>query len=368
MSAILTEDRSTLDLLAALRAPRFLLELPSDRLTDVLGRARSSNVLGRLAARASFLDESTTPPRLSRILRAVLIQADAFQRSARFEVNRLRRALGPLGDGMILLKGAAYLALRLPVARGRHSGDVDLLFPPKLLAAVESRLLEQGWVHQYTDEYTQSYYRRWMHELPPLRQPQRLAAVDIHHSILPLTSRITPNSEALVRDATDIPGNAGLRALCAADMTIHLALHFAHDGDFDHSLREAIDLDDMLRHFGSRTEFWASLLDRADLHGAQRPLHYAVAVTHALLGTPIPDFVISRLARHALPSTIDRLIRGGMVRCLADTGRISPGLATAVWRQALYIRSHWLRMPPPLLALHLTRQAARRIAGHRSTP
>ncbi|MBM3524045.1 MAG: nucleotidyltransferase family protein, partial [Alphaproteobacteria bacterium] len=272
----------------------------------------------------------------------------------------------PLGDGMILLKGAAYLALQLPVARGRHSGDVDLLFPRERLPAVETRLLERGWAHHYTDEYTQSYYRRWMHELPPLRQPERLAAVDIHHNILPLTSRIAPDPTALIRESTEIPGLPGLRALCAPDMTIHLALHFAHDGDFDHSLREAIDLDDMLRHFGTDSGFWSVLLDRADLHGAHRPLHYAIAVTRMLLGTPVPEHVVSRLASHALPSTIDRMIRSGMVRCLADTGRISPGLATTMWRQAFYIRSHWLRMPPPLLALHLTRQAARRLAGERS--
>ena len=45
-----------------------------------------------------------------------------------------------------------------------------------------------------SDPYDDAYYRRWMHELPPLIHRERDRMIDVHHTILPLTARITPDA------------------------------------------------------------------------------------------------------------------------------------------------------------------------------
>jgi hypothetical protein len=73
---------------------------------------------------------------LERLPAAVLIQIQAEaaiavenQRSLRWEVNRIQRALTSLDVPVILLKGAAYIVADLPPAPGRIATDVDILVP-----------------------------------------------------------------------------------------------------------------------------------------------------------------------------------------------------------------------------------------------
>ena len=67
-------------------------------------------------------------------------------RAVRWEVNRISRALRDVGAPVILLKGAAYLAMQLPAARGASFSDVDVLVPKARLSQVESALLQRGWM------------------------------------------------------------------------------------------------------------------------------------------------------------------------------------------------------------------------------
>lgn len=359
-------DAPARDLLTALQTPRFLGEVSAARLTAIIGRARSSGVLGRLAAR-SRLDDTTSklPARLNQHFQAAMTQAEAHQRITRFEVDRLQRALGALGEGMILLKGAAYVVAELPAARGRHSGDVDVLFARTRLPEIEARLLAKGWMQEYTAEYTQEYYRQWMHELPPLRHSTRMAVVDLHHTILPLTNRLRPDPAALISRSVSIPGGSGARILDPCDMVLHVAAHLAQDGDFNQSLREIVDLDDLVRDFSKRPEFWSNLTERAEQHQLGRPLHYALSAASSLLRTPIPEEVIGRFA---LPHWFDEIITQAIATSLAGSGRSQVDPLTRICREALYVRSHWLRMPPLMLARHLGRKTWSRVqAGLRIT-
>lgn len=362
-------DASARDLLAALQSPRLLGEVEPARLTALIGRARSSGVLGRLAARTRAADPAPQlPARLAQHFQAAMTQAEAHQRIARFEVDRLQRALGSLGEGMILLKGAAYVVAGLPAAHGRHSGDVDILFARERLAEVEARLLEKGWVQEYTSEYTQEYYRQWMHELPPLRHATRMAVVDLHHTILPLTNRLRPDPAALIARSVPVPRVPGVRTLDPSDMVLHIAAHLAQDGDFNQSLREVVDLDDLIRDFSKRPDFWPSLAKQAEQHQLGRPLHYSLSAATRLLGTPVPEEVGRTLRTFALPQWLDAPITQAIATSLAGSGRSRVDPLTRICREALYMRSHWLRMPPMMLAGHLGRKIWSRLqAGFRVT-
>ena len=51
-------------------------------------------------------------------------------------------------------------------------------------------MLDAGWERvKAADGYDDAYYRRWMHELPPLIHRDRDRMIDVHHTILPLTAR-----------------------------------------------------------------------------------------------------------------------------------------------------------------------------------
>jgi hypothetical protein len=50
-----------------------------------------------------------------------------------------------------------------------------------------------------------------MHELPPLIHRERDRMIDVHHTILPLTARITPDADALIADSVLLEN--GLRIL-----------------------------------------------------------------------------------------------------------------------------------------------------------
>ena len=88
-----------------------------------------------------------------------------------------------------------------------------------------------------------------MHELPPLIHRTRDRMIDVHHTILPLTARPTPDAEALIADSLMLDN--GLRILAPADMIVHAAAHLFADGDLAGGLRNLWDIDRLLREFAA---------------------------------------------------------------------------------------------------------------------
>jgi len=355
MSAI---DPIARKLLLALQDPAALLKLSGPELTDVVGRARTAEVLGRLGARAIGAGiEPTLPTRLRQVLASAITTAQARHRMARFETDRLVRALGDLAAEMVLLKGAAYVAANLPAAAGRGFSDVDVMFPKSLLDDVERRLLAVGWHQEQTDAYDQHYFRAWMHELPPLRHGTRLTVVDLHHNILPPSGRLKPDSRKLLAAAIPIAVHPGLRILAPVDMVLHTTAHLFQNGELDHTLRELIDIDDLIRHFQTDTAFWSSLLHRTDELGLGRPAFYALEMARRLLCTPIPPDVRAHAERWGPIGPLRRVMTRSVETCLAASGRAMVEPQIRMMRKGLYMRSHWLRMSPLQLARHLTRKS-----------
>lgn len=347
--------------LGALRDPADVASLSLGQWDDLLRRARNAGVLWRLAElirRAGV--EDTLSPKVQDHLLAARRLADHHRRCVRWEANRLHRALAPTGAQVVLLKGAAYILADLPPARGRLVSDVDILVPKRRLRAVEQALLAGGWEPMKLDLYDQRYYRTWMHELPPLQHRQRGSVVDVHHTILPESGRLHPDADALLAAARPVKGS-GLYMLSPADMVLHGAVHLFQDGDLAGGLRDLIDLDDLLRHFGrGEPAFWRELAGRARRHRLQRPLYYALHFAQLILDAPVPPEV-RRWARAGRPPwptgpLMDRLA----TRALLGDEAPGRGWLAPTARFLLYARSHWLRMPPFLLAQHLTRKALRK--------
>jgi hypothetical protein len=286
--------------------------------------------------------------------------AERQQRELRWEVEQIREALTPIGVPVVLLKGAAYAMAGLAAAEGRMVSDVDILVPHEALVEVESALMKRGWVSAAKSDYDQRYYRTWMHELPPMMHIKRGTVIDVHHAILPATSRLHPSSARLLAASRSVNGNGSVRVLAQEDIVLHSAAHLFHEGEFHHGLRDLFDIDSLLREFGSDERFWSRLVPRARELELILPMQYALRYASMILATPMPAGILQELeavpgGRKAgvLLSYMDSLF----LRVLRPYHATASDAFTALARWQLYLRGHWLRMPPWLLLRHLLHKA-----------
>ena len=140
-------------------------------------------------------------------------------------------------------------------------------------------------------------------------------------------------------------------------MVLHCATHLFHDEDFSHAPRDLVDFDALVRHFGRDEAFWPALLSRAEELELGRMLYYALRWASRIHRTPMPPETLEGAARFAPAFPVRTLMDSLLGPALRPTG----ATASTRWaRHALYVRGHWLKMPPHLLAWHLTAKALRR--------
>jgi hypothetical protein len=352
-----------------LRAPEQIASLTPDDWDLLIRQARRANVLARLRAtlhEAQLLTACPARPRDH--LESAWIVAEKHAADVRWEMNRIQHALAAIGQTAIVLKGAAYVLADLPPARGRIFGDVDIMVPKARLGEVERLLFGHGWMTTHHNAYDQRYYRQWMHELPPLRHMKRRTVLDVHHAILPETARLHPEPARLWAAAVAIEGHPGLKVLAPVDMVLHAATHLFHDGELEHGLRDLVDLDILLRHFGQDDAFWVRLVPRAVELSLDRPLYYALRYTTTILATPVPEPVMGKAAAGRPGVLLMWIMDALFYRALAPDHPSCASRLTGVARWLLYVRSHYLRMPLRLLIPHLVRKAIGTHQARRSRP
>ncbi len=203
----------------------------------LIAAARAELLLGSLAFR---LEGAAVPATVAAIFADARAQAEQGHVAALWEAEMARRALAALDCPMILLKGTAYAAAGLAAGKGRSIGDLDILVPRDRLDAVEAALLRADWEWVKPDPYDDAYYRAHMHELPPLIHKTRDRMIDVHHTILPLTARVTPDAAALIATSTVL--GSGHHVLSREDMIVHASAHLLADGDLAGGLRNLWDI------------------------------------------------------------------------------------------------------------------------------
>lgn len=334
-------SRDAMLLVAALRDPATVRGLNACGWAELLSMARAEQLAGTLAVRLKF---ESVPPRIAKILAEARINAAHQRRAALWEADCARRALAGYAGKVVLLKGTAYVAAGLVAGEGRSIGDLDILVARGDLPHVEAALIGAGWEWVKPDPYDDAYYRDHMHELPPLIHKERDRMIDVHHTILPLTARPTPDAAAMLADAIPLPAGGGgeLFVLCPTDMICHCAAHLIADGDLAGGLRNLWDMHCLLSEFAQNDEnFWPALQARAQQHQLWGAVHCAARLSWNLYATTIPE--------------------GWQIRGNADFFCLRRLAARDGWgrpvrpllRLGFYIRSHLLRMPPLMLARHL---------------
>ncbi len=344
---------------AALEDPLQLPGWPAADLDLVLRLLRRARLLGRVGWKLSESGQLERLPQPARDqFTSALVMVRARERLARWELECLAATLSDPSVGtVVLLKGCAYLLGNLPNCPGRLFADVDILVAEDRLDAAESRLCRDGWASKPLTPYDDQYYRRWTHELPPMVHADREVEVDLHHDLVMRTARLRTDARLLLASARPLAGTP-YHLPDPVDLVLHAMTHLLHGGEMDDALRELVDVDLLLRHFaGAEPAFWERFWPRAMAMGLARPAFLGLRYAARLLATPIPSEVLAASRSAAPPrpllGVLDRLVPLALFPDHPD----QPAVRVPAARLLLYVRAHWLRMPPALLARHLTYKA-----------
>ncbi len=346
------------DLANILRNPTSLGDLSEPAWETVLRQAIAANlqcVLALLVQQHGI----AAPPRVQRHLTGASALLERQARSIRWELEQVLGALEPMGVPVMALKGAAYAAQGHPVAAGRLLSDIDILVPEQHLDTTEKRLAIAGWMSTQVNAYDQRYYRRWMHELPPLTHVKRHSQLDVHHRLLPRTCKASPDAEGLWQRAERAAELPELWIPCRSDLILHSIIHLFYEGELHNGLRDLYDLHRLLLDKAKDEQLWQALLDRAEDWGVGRALYYAVANVRRVFDTAMPDSALAAVRQFAPHSVADAWMEFCYTRALAPVHPLADRSGTRSARRFLYVRGHWLRMPLHLLAPHLMYKALR---------
>ena len=350
----------------ALSQPQLALDWPLPEWERVIRLSRRLRLLGRLAESleaASLLQQVPAPA--ARHLVAELQYSRWRTGALLWALERLSAMLGDVPYPLVLLKGAAYIGQGLAFAAGRLPSDIDILVPREHLAHAQGLLLAAGWSEAELDDHDRQYYHEWSHEVPPMQHPLHGLELDLHHNILPPMAHTRVDAQLLL--ARLQPSRwPRWQVFHAHDQVLHSAAHLFYDSEARDRLRDLVDLDGLLRHFGATAGFWDGLPDRAAELGLSEPLALACHFTTQWLQTPVPEAARRRI-ESAGPSA---LRRAWLHRLLSAILMPTEPDDAPPWQQQLaalilLARYHYRRMPLKILLPHLWHKlrAGRRAAA-----
>lgn len=355
-------------LIKALISPKSVVQFSIADWELCIRQARSSQLLVRLAItlRENSLENAIPRPVLKHLVAAV-VHYEHLRNAVRNEVAYLLEALNSIDVPLVLLKGAAYELGGLRPARCRMFNDIDMLVPKARIEEVELSLLLHGWAGMQQDAYDDRYYRTWMHEIPPLRHLTRLSVVDVHHNIVPDTGSIQVAPDKLLKSIRSCPSNPDIFVLSNQDMILHSAVHLFNDGEFDHGLRDLLDIRDLIHESICTENEWNLLISRAEELGLEKPLLYALRYLNILFDEPVQPY-LDKLSKQAPGNPQCYVMDFLFLRGLQPDHSSCNDTPTLIARFSLYLRGHALRMPLHLLLPHLVRKSLMRLRETFSTP
>ena len=322
------------------------LPLPENVLerTNLLAFADAHHVLGQLAV--TCLDK--TEGKTAEVLENGLFRAAFDHQMLRFEMDRLERTL--LGSGIcpVVLKGGAYVAVGSKAGLGRRVSDLDILVAGDEIDQTEVLLKDADWVWEagVDNEYDSNYYRKYMHELPPLRHKKRRTIIDVHHMLLPRTSTYKIRSDLMYQAAQFIQGTQ-LKVFTPIDRYIHSAIHSFADGSFDTPTRSVLELNLLFCELTYPER--SKLIIRSKEVGAARPVAIALWLQAEVLGDTAAIEALNALGPNKAGSIVKYAFKQKLIR--SDKSYIAKLL--------LLVRGHLIRMPIHLLAVHGLKKAFR---------
>ncbi len=279
--------------------------------------------------------------------------ADAHQRDMLIEVNYVNHAFKISGQTPIYLKGIAYLIAGDEAAQGRVFSDLDVYINARNLPTVERFLHWQGWSAGEVDEYDEQYYRKWMHEIPALVHKTRGSTLDVHHNLLPLTSKIKINAEKIEKNAL-----IELKVLAPEDRIIHSIVHLFLESEFEKGMRDMTDIDLLFHQYQRQDkDFMRKVVSRSHELGVELLVFYALRYLKMYLNTSVDNNTLM-LFSHIMPNKLKLMLMDKLFgNVLFNPMSLNRSLNNRLAHFLMFLRGHYLRMPMHLLIPHLFHKA-----------
>jgi hypothetical protein len=320
-------------------------------------QTRRYRLLARLDCAITRLGlHDAVPMPARRHLLAARRLSEARTRAMTWAITRLPEMLEPHDHPLVLLKGAAYIGQQLAISEGRLPSDLDILVPHSRLAEVRLRLKIAGWREPPLDEHDQRYYLAWSHELPPMQHGRHAIELDVHHNILPPRAGRMVDTSMLFADLQ--PSRwPDWQVLSPIDQTLHSAAHLFFDAEPRDRVRDLVDLDGLLRHFGTDPGFWTALPERAEVLDLLEPLALTCHFTQAWFGTPIPAGLHATLAERG-PGRVKLGALTALMGAVLRPGAVDrpDGLGKRIAATMVLARYQAHRLPWRVLLPHLWRK------------
>jgi hypothetical protein len=269
------------------------------------------------------------------------------QHSLFYELQQLEAVFGRADFPCVLLKGAAYRALALPMSYGRLFADIDILVPKAQLRSARDKLFFAGFAELPLSEYDRAYYLTWSHQNPPLQHYQRGTVIDLHHHIYPPASAKQIDIQVLLDHATPLPGSAFL-VPTLAHLFLHAAVHLFYQEETHRLLKDIVDLQDLLNEVQQQQQL-EFIWQQAQQMQVQSALIDACQVLLTLFD--------NQAARQLLTqhSVVQGQRLGARLVLAMLTGS---GINAWVARQLWFLRGHSLKMRWQILLYHAVAKPA----------
>jgi HprK-related kinase A len=275
----------------AMETPEVATGWSDDLWGEILALANHIELLPQLAHRwlgCKHFDEFH--PAVQRRLRREVQQSEFTRIVMSYEMEQLGELLSGLRVPLVLLKGCAYLLSGQRWPLGRRTSDVDLLFDESHVDAAGEILRQTAFEQKEAfSEKDRRYFRRWLHELPPVKHPHRMVEIDLHFRLLPAGDPCTFAVDDLIRRAVPIAGTA-FHWLDPIDRVIHGAINLGHTGEFRRAFRDLWDLRQMIEDALGAGEFdWQQLSRRSQDLRIERTVARVLLLAGECVGLQLPE-------------------------------------------------------------------------------
>ncbi len=309
--------------------------------------------LGLLAVLADKVDSSNVCPnvwnRISTHLISAKLQVINQQKSVKWHIEKLVEN-NPDGIQFLVLKGAAYIFAEKSIAVGRTMTDVDILVTKSSLDNAEFWLFLNGYALINNDDYDDFYYRQWMHELPPFVNTTGGLTLDLHHNLLPITSKRFIEPQLLFDEASEVGPN--LFRPCDADLIIHSAVHLLQDSVFNRTLRDLNDLYHLIEALVQHDKNTVKLIERAKTLRLEKDLAKVFALLECVYQRKLSNIESDFVKQCLGESLIWRLERYCYITMLQQPVLVDWTVKHHLSSWILFVKSHLIKMPLSLLIKH----------------
>ena len=266
-----------------------------------------------------------------------------------------------------LLKGASLILSGLVHAGERPLSDLDVLVHRSQARAAQRVLDELGY---RTDASPEIRRRAWNghYQDAPLSHPDRWLNVDLHWDIQHPRHRAAFDIDTMDRRPLSLPSGSTVDRFTDRDELTHLCLHFWKDREQGRpgALGQLWDIYSATDRM--RAADWVDLAEHAHARGHQRTLGAVRAITHLLLGAPVPPGfpAVSEFARdeRATSFAIRRVLapRPEHIQLFMVTPDVAYRPARITARVLAYLREPLAGSHDELSGLLATRARARQLA------